>query len=139
MHRRVLNLRRNLYKNKTKISLAIFIVFCCAVVGKIGFSYFYTIGNISGNTTINTLGFSPIVNDSAQRNQSINLRETITNNKNLAPGAIGKFNIDIDFLNSKLPEIQTSDESNLGILILVAVISFITASLIIIKMLKKKN
>lgn len=99
MHRRVLNLRRNLYKNKTKISLAIFIVFCCAVVGKIGFSYFYTIGNISGNTTINTLGFSPIVNDSAQRNQSINLRETITNNKNLAPGAIGKFNIDIDFSN----------------------------------------
>lgn len=97
MHRRVLNLRRNLYKNKTKISLAIFIVFCCAVVGKIGFSYFYTIGNISGNTTINTLGFSPIVNDSAQRNQSINLSETITNNKNLAPGAIGKFNIDIDF------------------------------------------
>ena len=45
----------------------------------------------------------------------------------------------IDFLNSKLPEIQTSDESNLGILILVAVISFITASLIIIKMLKKND
>lgn len=45
----------------------------------------------------------------------------------------------IDFFNSKLQEVQTSDESNLGILMIVAIISFTIASLIIIKMLKKNN
>ena len=74
MHRRFLNLRRNLYKNKKKISLTIFMVFCCIVVGKLGFSYFYTSGSFRGETEVNTLGFSPIVNNSTQRNQSVNLK-----------------------------------------------------------------
>ena len=45
----------------------------------------------------------------------------------------------IDFFNMKLPEVQTSDESNLWLLIIVAIVSFTTASLIIIKMLKGNN
>lgn len=66
----------------------------------------------------------------------INDRGVYANNENLNEKD-GVYSI--DFLNSKLPEIQTSDESKLGILIFVAVISFITANLIIIKMLKKND
>lgn len=102
MHRRVLNLKRNLYKNKTKISLIIFIAFCCAIIGKIGYSYFFTKGNFNGNAAVNVLGFSPTINGSNDRTQTINLEDTIINGKNLAPGAIGKIEIDIDF-----SEVQT--------------------------------
>ena len=102
MHRRVLNLKRNLYKNKTKISLIIFIVFCCTIIGKIGYSYFFTKGNFNGNAEVNVLGFSPTINGSNDRTQTINLEDTIINEKNLAPGAIGKFNIDIDFTNAEM-------------------------------------
>ena len=102
MHRRVLNLKRNLYKNKTKISLIIFIAFCCAIIGKIGYSYFFTKGNFNGNSSVNVLGFSPTINGSNDRTQNINLEDTIINEKNLAPGPIGKFNIDIDFTNAEM-------------------------------------
>ncbi len=102
MHRRFLNLKRNLYKNKNKISITIFIFLCCIVIGKTGYSYFFTNGGFSGNTSVNVLGFSPLVNNSIDRTQIINLTDTITNGKNLAPGAIGKFNVDIDFTNAEM-------------------------------------
>ena len=102
MHRRVLNFKRNLYKNKTKTSLTIFIVFCCIVIGKIGFSYLYTSGNLNGSTNVNILAVSPTINGSNDRTQNISLEDTIINEKNLAPGAIGKFNIDIDFTNTEM-------------------------------------
>lgn len=99
MHRRFLNLKRNLYKNRKKLSLTIFVLFCCVVIGKIGFSYFFTEGNYNANTSnsIYIQGFSPLVNSDVERTQTIDLTDTITNGKNLAPGAVGKFNIDIDF------------------------------------------
>ena len=60
------------------------------------FAYFVTTGNFSGVSTLTTIKFGPKVNDSTNVNQNINLASTITNNKNLAPGAVGKFKIDIE-------------------------------------------
>ena len=97
MHRRVLNFKRKLYKNKNKLLLVIFVLFCCVVVGKIGFSYYLTRGDFGSSASITVPGFAPKVNASYDLNQNIDLATTITNNKNLAPGAVGKFKIDIDF------------------------------------------
>ena len=74
------------------ICISLFIVsgFAC-------FSYFTAAGNFSGSTKIIALGFSPKVNNSILNNQSIDLSSTITNGKNLSPGAKGVFKIDLDF------------------------------------------
>ena len=61
------------------------------------FAYYFTSGNFTGSSVINIPAFGPKVNSSTNVNQSIDLATTIINNKNLAPGAVGKFKIDIDF------------------------------------------
>lgn len=62
-------------------------------------SYYYTDGNVSGKSSIQVPSFAPLVNNSINNNQNINLADTIINGKNLAPGAKGKFKIDINFTN----------------------------------------
>ena len=97
MHRKILNLKRKIRKNKRKISVTSFVIFACIVVGTIGFSYYFIKGEFVGTATVTIPSFAPKVNGSESMSQTIDLKTTITNNKNLAPGAIGSFKIDIDF------------------------------------------
>ena len=60
-------------------------------------SYYYTDGSASGTSSIHIPEFAPKVNGSSDNYQTINLASTIDNGKSLAPGARGKFKIDIDF------------------------------------------
>ena len=95
-HNILLNKERKKKKMiKTTIVTTFIILF--AVIVKMGVSYFTTQGQITGSKTIYIAAFAPKVNDSTNISQSINLSSTITNNKNLAPGAKGRFEIDVDF------------------------------------------
>ena len=97
MHRRILNLKRKFRRNKKKVFITTFMFFCCIVGGIVGFSYFFTEGSFGGNGTTKVPSFAPKVNGSYNMSQTIELDKTITNGKNLAPGAIGRFKVDIDF------------------------------------------
>lgn len=99
MHRKILNLKRKIRRNKKKISAATFVIFCCIVIAGIGLSFYLTQGNFAGSSSVEIPGFAPKVNGSDDMSQEITLTDTITNGKRLAPGAIGKFKIDIDFSN----------------------------------------
>lgn len=67
------------------------------VLSSLGYAYFTTTGSFSAKATLDTIVFAPKVNGSYNIFQTINLADTITNGKNLAPGAEGKFKVDIDF------------------------------------------
>ena len=83
-------------KDKKRI-YAIYLIFSIALIASIGYAYFTTTGSFSSSSSINILPFGPKVNGSYDISQTINLSDTITNGKNLAPGAEGKFKVDIDF------------------------------------------
>ena len=88
---------------KKNVILMLLFVFVLSLCVSYCFSYFYTAGNLSTiSYNINIPNFAPKVNGSYNLSQSIDLSDTITNNKNLAPGAEGKFKIDID-----LSEVET--------------------------------
>ena len=74
-------------------TLFIFIV----SLGSFCLSYFTTTGSFSGSTSVQILEFAPKTNNSTNVAQTITLSDTIINNGNLAPGAEGRFKIDIDF------------------------------------------
>lgn len=85
------------YLRLKMIIIVIMILFAVSLC-YICYSYFYTQGSFSiSESSISILEFSPLVNSSSNNNQSIDLSSTITNNKNLAPGAQGKFKVEIDF------------------------------------------
>ena len=88
---------------KKNIILMLLSVFVLSLCVSYCFSYYYTSGNLATvSYNINIPNFAPKVNGSYNLSQSIDLSSTITNNKNLAPGAEGKFKIDID-----LSEVET--------------------------------
>ncbi len=95
---KLLKLKRKFRRNKRQIGITAFVLFACIVVAGVGLSFFYTSGSFSGtSSTITIPEYAPIINGSKNMNQNINLSNTITNNKRLAPGAVGKFKVDLDF------------------------------------------
>ena len=89
-------------KKYSRIKLSIiFVLFLFTIsLGTACFSYFFTSGSFNtNNAEVIIPAFNPLVNSSSNNDQTISLSNTITNNKNLAPGAEGKFKIDIDFSN----------------------------------------
>ena len=99
MHHNFLLNRDRKRKKLIKSSIVVSCLVVCAILIKVGLSYYVTSGNFNGSATVTVLGFSPKVNNSTNISQTIDLSSTITNNKNLAPGAQGKFKVDIDFSN----------------------------------------
>ena len=97
MLKKVRDFVKNNISSKRKIVFIFFLAVLLISVGSICFSYFYTGGSFSGSTSVNIPAFAPKVNNSYSFNQSINLANTITNNKSLSPGAEGKFKMDISF------------------------------------------
>lgn len=61
------------------------------------YSYYNATGHVTSSKRIDVDGFAPIVNNDLSYSQGIDLESTITNNKNLAPGAEGSFDLNIDF------------------------------------------
>lgn len=94
---KLLKFKRKFRRNKKQIYVTAFVLFACIVVTKIGISFYYTEGSYKGSTSIAGLSYAPKVNGSTSMSQTINLSNTITNGKNLAPGAVGKFKVDLDF------------------------------------------
>lgn len=76
---------------------------------------FYTVGQFKASTNIHVPEFAPIVNGKSEISQSIDLVSTITNSKSLAPGAVGNFDINIDFTNvqSAADYVINIDKTNL--------------------------
>lgn len=83
-------------RNKKIIYVASFIS-AIALLTVLGYAYFTTTGSFSSSANISIPAFAPKVNNSYNISQTINLVNTITNGKSLAPGAEGKFKVDIDF------------------------------------------
>lgn len=93
----MMKIRKIINEHKIKLVFAVFTIFICIFSLDISFSRFYTEGTFSASTTIYFMSFAPIVNDNGEFTQTMNLSNTITNNKELGPGASGQFNIKIDF------------------------------------------
>lgn len=89
----------NKFKINKKTFLIIFMIIIGVVFIPIGYSYYTASGSIYASSEIALPDFIPMVNGSSNMNQSISLASTITNNKSLAPGAIGKFKVDLNFSN----------------------------------------
>lgn len=98
MYCKILNLKNKIMQNKKKTLVFVAVLFCITST-KVGFAYYYTEGSYTGSASIEIPAFAPKVNDSYDISRSISLTNTITNGKRLAPGAVGKFKIDIDFSN----------------------------------------
>lgn len=85
--------------SRIKISIIFVLSLFAISLGSICFSYYFTTGSYSGTVDLSAPPFDPKVNTSSEETQSIDLIETITNNKSFAPGAQGMFMIDIDLSN----------------------------------------
>ena len=99
MKHKILNFIKNKEFTRIKIIIIIAMILFTVSLSSICFAYYYTQGSFTANTTVRILEFNPLVNSSANNSQSINLTNTITNNMNFAPGAEGKFIVDINFTN----------------------------------------
>lgn len=93
---KLLKFKRKFRRNKRQIYITSFVLFACIVVAGVGLSFYYTNGDYNGSTRVNISTYAPKVNGDTSMNQTINLSNTITNNKRLAPGAVGKFKVDIN-------------------------------------------
>lgn len=89
---------KDIFKLKKKhILYALFILTILSLCLYSCYSYYWAQGTITmESATITIPGFEPEINGSSNFNQTINLTNTITNNKNLAPGAEGTFNLNLD-------------------------------------------
>ena len=83
-----------------KLNKKIILIVCILVISIISvpvvYAYYTTTGEFSGSAYVSLPDFAPSVNDSSSLYQDISLADTITNDKYLAPGAKGKFKLDID-------------------------------------------
>lgn len=85
--------------NKIKKHNVIVVLLCISlvVVGSCCYAIYTAKGHITSVGNIEIEGFTPKVNGNSNFSQTINLVNTITNNKSLAPGAEGSFNLNINF------------------------------------------
>ena len=90
-----MNNKKNFFLRKN-IIIILFLTLVLTISFPYCYSYFTTSGRFSVTDNIKILKFIPKVNNSVNLNQEIDLSTTITNEKNLSPGAEGKFKIDID-------------------------------------------
>lgn len=99
MKHKVLDFMKSKKYSRIKVSI-IFVLFLFTIsLGTSCFSYLFTNGNFDGSSYVTVPSFDPRVNTSADNTQTVSLSDTINNNKSFAPGAEGKFKIDIDFTN----------------------------------------
>lgn len=83
------------YFSKKNIIFVSLLICCLTISFSFCYSYFTSKGTFVASAYHKIIWFNPVVNSSFDRSQSINLASTITNNKTLAPGAEGKFKIDV--------------------------------------------
>lgn len=83
---------------KTYIIYALLCMFVFTACTSFCVSYYTVTGEVTATSnSIVVLDFAPKVNNNGNFNQSINLANTISNGKTLAPGAQGSFDLNIDF------------------------------------------
>lgn len=85
--------------NRKKIITTILLIFVASFSLSIG-TYAYINSSevyINKSDTVNIPFYAPKINGSYDFNQTINLKNTIINGKPLAPGAVGKIDIMMDF------------------------------------------
>lgn len=81
-----------------KLIIAICLIFAFAILIPIGYAYFFVTGEFEGSYYVHLPGFDPKINGNGiDEYQSIDLSDTITNGKSMAPGAVGKFNMNLNF------------------------------------------